>query len=75
VAQLVSPQILMLVRAMSRIRSNTSSTPRASIGRPIAVRMMAMATSDADGTPATPMDVSKAIATIENCTPKVSSRP
>ena len=34
-----------------------------------------MATSDADGTPATPTEVSRAITTIENCTPNVSSSP
>ena len=47
----------------------------ASMGRPTAPRMMAMATSDADGTPATPTDVSNAMNTIENWTPKVRSRP
>ena len=65
----------MLVRAMSRMRSNTRSTPIASNGRPIAVRMIAIATSEAAGTPATPIDVMSAIVTIENCTPNVSSRP
>ena len=34
-----------------------------------------MATSDADGTPATPMDVSSAISTMVNCTPTLSSSP
>ena len=30
---------------------------------------------DADGTPATPIDVTSAIVTIVNCTPKLSSSP
>ena len=47
----------------------------ASTGRPTAARMIAMATSDAEGIPATPIEVTSAITTIVNCTPKPSSRP
>ena len=52
VAQQASPQMFTLVRHMSRMRSKTIRMPIASTGRPMAARMIAIATSDADGTPA-----------------------
>ena len=65
----------MAVRAMSRMRSNTNSTPMASTGRPTAARMIAIATSEADGMPATPTEVTSAVITMMNWMPKDSSRP
>ena len=67
--------MLTEVRNMSRTRSVTSNRPRASIGRPMAVRITAMATRLAAGMPATPMEVSSAISTTVNWVPKVMSRP
>src|SRR4029079_13579590 len=74
-AHTASANTLTAVRHMSRRRSNTSSTPTASPGRPTAARMTAMPTRDAWGMPAIPMDVIRARITTVNwvandrCTP------
>jgi enoyl-[acyl-carrier protein] reductase I len=62
-----SASTLIAVRHMSRMRSSTSSTPIASVGKPTAARMIAMPTSEAAGIPATPMDVINARITTVNC--------
>ena len=63
------------VRVMSRIRSTAKIRPMPSAGRPMAARMMAMATRLAAGIPATPIEVSSAISTTVNCAVKPSSIP
>ena len=74
-AQHASPNILTLVLAISKTLSNTNRTPIASIGKPTAPKITAIATKEAEGTPATPTDVRSAINTIENWTEKVRSSP
>ena len=74
-AQLASPSTFTLVRAMSRMRSNTNNTAIASTGKPTAARIIAIATSEAEGIPATPIEVTSAITTIENWTVRLNSSP
>ena len=62
-----SLKTLTEVRHISSTRSTTSIKPIASSGRPIAARMMVIATRLADGIPATPMDVNSATSTTVNC--------
>ena len=50
-------------------------SPMPSAGKPIAARMMAMATKLAAGIPATPMEVSSAVKTMMNWVVKLSSMP
>ena len=51
---------------MSRTRSTAMNRPMPSIGRPIAFKMAMIATKEAEGTPATPMEVMSASKTTIN---------
>ena len=66
---------LVIVRAMSI----SSSTPRMSVtpssGRPYIASVPARMTSEARGTPATPLLVSISVSSIVICCPTVSSTP
>src|SRR5690606_38613310 len=75
VAATPSPITLTLVRHISSILSKTNSTPMASAGKPAAVMMMAIATSEADGTPATPTAVNRDMTATATWVPKLKSRP
>jgi hypothetical protein len=73
--QAESASTLIDVRAMSSKRSSTSSTPMASGGSPTAVSITEMATSEAAGIPAMPMDVTRASSTTVTCVTTDRCRP
>ena len=60
---------------ISSTLSTTRIMPTASIGSPMAERIIVIATRLADGIPATPIDVSNAISTIVNWVVRSSDRP
>lgn len=72
-----SPKTLTAVRDMSRRRSTAKSARMAlsAPGMPELFMMMRMATIDAEGTPATPMLVSRAEMTTSICAAKAISSP
>ena len=70
-----SEKMFTVVRHMSKMRSVTITKPIPSSGSPTVFRMIAIATSDAIGTPATPIEVSSAVNTITHCVKKLSSIP
>ena len=57
---------------MSNSLSVTISNPIPSSGRPITDKIIEIATKLAAGTPATPIEVNKAVITIINCCTKLN---